>query len=86
MQVYKTFLSKFAQAPLFLTFEQSFMSFTTKGTLHKIMFYKYFLAGSGSGSVFKKQLDPEPHIQKLPDPDPQKMSADPRALYRSLEK
>ena len=30
LQVYSAFKSKFARAPLFLTFEQSFMFFTTK--------------------------------------------------------
>ena len=36
--------------------------------LQKIIFYKVFKAGSGS--AFKKQLDPDPHGDKLPDPQP----------------
>ena len=33
-----------------------------------------------SGFAFIKQLDPDPHSEKLLDPDPQKMNADPQYL------
>ena len=62
-------LSKFAQGPLFLTFEQSFMFLQLKKTLHKVIFSKFFKAGSGS--AFLKQMDPDPHSKKLLGPDPE---------------
>ena len=40
------------QGPVFLTFEHSFMFFTTTKTLHKVNCDKLFKAGSGS--AFKK--------------------------------
>ena len=45
-------------------------------TLHKVIFNKCFKAGSGS--AFLKQLDPDPHLEKLLDQDPQKMNAGPQ--------
>ena len=72
--LFKLFQSKSAQAPLFLTFQHSFMFFTNKENYSQGFFNK--LAYSGSGSAFLKQ--PDPHSKKLLDPDPQKMNADPQ--------
>ena len=66
----KLFKCKFAQAPLFLTFEQSFMFLQLKKTL-----YDFF-----SSNLVKLDLDPDPHSEKLLDPDPLKMNADPQPL------
>ena len=53
-------LSKFAQGPLFLTFEQSFMFLQLKKTLHDFF----------SSNLAKLDLDLDPHSEKLLDPDP----------------
>ena len=37
---------------------------------------------AGSGSVLKKQLDPDPHWEVQLDPDPQKMNVDPQPRGR----
>ena len=39
-------------------------------------FHKF--CSAGSGSAFKKLLDPDPHWEEQLDPDPQKMNADPQ--------
>ena len=36
------------------------------------------LVQAGSRSAFFRQLDWDPHLEKMLDPDPQKMTADPR--------
>ena len=57
----KLFKCKFAQAPLFLTFEQSFMFFLQlKKTIHDFF----------SSNLVKQDLDLDP------DPDPHKVNAD----------
>ena len=42
------------------------------------LFFTNFV-GSGSGSAFFKQLNPDQYSEKLLDPDPQKMNADPQS-------
>ena len=56
-QVNSNFVRKFAQAPFFLTFEQSFRVFSTKEIFNKV----FLNFKAGSGTEFKKQLDPDPH-------------------------
>ena len=66
----KLFKRKFAQGPLFLTFELSFRFFTT------LEHHEFF---SSSNLVkLDLDLDPAPHSKKLLDPDPHKMNADPQ--------
>ena len=62
-----------------------FYVFNYKKLFIRLFFTNLFEAGSGS--AFKKQLDPDPHGDKLPDPDPQKINVDPQPwfhLYFSL--
>ena len=49
-------------------------------TRQKNSSYGYFLLifKAGSGSAFLKQLDPDPHSEKLLNSDAQKMNADPQ--------
>ena len=64
--MYSNFVSKFAPAPLFFTFEQYFMFFSTKKTLHKVIFLQIclrwirirILKAAGSGSAFRKTAGP----------------------------
>ena len=63
----KLFKRKFAQGPLFLTFELSFMFVTT------LEHYVFF-----SSNLVKLDLDLDPHSKKLLDPEPHKMNADPQ--------
>ena len=48
-------------------------------TLHKVIFDKFVSAGSRS--AFLKQLNPDPHSDKLLDTDPKKMNSDPQPWF-----
>ena len=72
----KCFKSKFAQAPLFLTFEQSFMFLPLKKPLHDFFFLQICLRWT-----WTLDLDPDPHSEKMLDPDPHKMNADPQPWF-----
>ena len=63
----------------FLTFDQSFLSFST---FHEVICYKFCKAGSGSR--FKKLLDPDLRWDEQLDPDldPQKMNANPQPWWQ----
>ena len=74
IQFFKVNLHK---APLLLTFEQLFM-FNNYRKICMSLFFTNFV-GSGSGSAFFKQLNPDQYSEKLLDPDPQKMNADPQS-------
>ena len=54
------------------------MSFTTKENSSEVYFLKLVLTGSGSTFFRQLDLDPDPHSEKLLDPDQQKMNADPQ--------
>ena len=63
------------------------MSFTTKENFSEGNFYFILFVWAGSGSAFLgswiririfRQLDPDPHLEKLLDPDSQKMKANPQ--------
>ena len=58
--------SKFAQAPLVLTFEQSFGFFTTIETLHEFIFKNFVKLDLD----LDPDLNPDPHSEKLLDPGP----------------
>ena len=65
----------------FYTLDQSFLFFQLLKIFHKAYCYKVFKAWSWFESALKKQLDPDPHWEKEldPNPDPQKMNADPQS-------
>ena len=70
----KLFKCKFAQAPLFLTFEQSFMFLQLKKTLHDF-FLQIWLSWTWTRIRIRIR------IQKLLDPDPHKINADPQPCF-----
>ena len=48
-------------------------------TLHQVICYNF--CSAGSGSAFKKLLDPNPHWEEQLDLDPQKINADPQPCF-----
>ena len=74
LEFYYKILTKCGQTPLFITFEQSYLSIST---LHKVICYKF----CSSGSAFFKLLDSDPHWEEQLDPDLQKMNADPQPCW-----
>ena len=63
-----------AQAPLFLIFEQSLCFLQLEKTRHDFC--------SSNLVQLDVDLDPDPHSEKLLDPDPNKMNADPQPWIR----
>ena len=78
IEIYYKILTKYGQTPLFITFEQSFFSLST---LHKVICYKFFQAGSGSVSFKLLDPDSDPNREEQLDPDPQKINADPQPCF-----
>ena len=69
MQVYSNFSSKFSISLInfFILLSNLVCFFQLKKTLHKVIFYKFFKAGFGSESAFKKQFDPDIRLGYLTD-------------------
>lgn len=65
----KLFKGTFAQGPLFLTFELSFMFKTLAHSLY--IFFTILVK-------LDLELDPDQHSKQLMDPDPHKRNADPQ--------